>query len=125
MPAITLYSNLTAEDLTVGDVDALVGYLVARLQAAAKEALYGSDAFRALITVKRMVETQGDDTRAVFAAAPVTADLLDARLRQWNKLVRLTYAWHGEDDFSDRWNLIEYRDAAAAAEAATRRLSRL
>ncbi|MFF8617153.1 hypothetical protein [Streptomyces sp. NPDC015350] len=73
-----------------------------------------------------MVEAQGDDTRAVFAATPVTEDLLDARLRQRNKLVCLTCAWHGEDDFSDRWSLIvEYRDAATAAEAAARRLSRL
>ncbi len=125
MPVTTLYSNLTAQDLTLGDVDALVGYLAARLQKARKDAPYGSDASRALSTLKRMVETQGDDTRAVFAAAPVTEDLLDSRLRQWNNLVRLTRSWHMEDDFSDRWNLIEYRDAAAAAEAAARRLSRL
>ncbi|MFD7552588.1 hypothetical protein [Streptomyces sp. NPDC059816] len=121
----TLYSSLTAEDLTLGDVDALIGYLAAHLQNASEDVPFRSDASRVLSTLKRMVETQGDDTRAVFAAAPVTEDLLDARLRQWNNLARLTYAWHMEDDFSDRWNLIEYRDAAAAAEEAARRLSRL
>lgn len=75
--------------------------------------------------MQSLLEAQADDTRAVFGAAPVTDDLLDARLRQWNNLVRLTRAWHWEGDFSDRWNLIQYRDAAVAAEAAARRLSRL
>lgn len=125
VPVTTLYSKLTAEDLTLGDVDALVGYLTARLQKAKEDAPYGSDAFRALSTVQRLLKAQADDTRAVFAAAPVTEDLLDARRRQWNKLTRLTRAWHRADDFSGRWNLIEYRDAAAGAEAAARRLSRL
>ncbi|MEV4000304.1 hypothetical protein AB0K62_32240 [Streptomyces halstedii] len=121
----TLYSNLTAEDLTLGDVDALVGYLTARLEKAKKNASYRSDAYHALSTVQRLLNSQADDTRAVFAAAPVTEDLLDARLRQWNKLIRVILGWRREGDFSDRWNLIEYRDAAAAAEAAARRLSRL
>lgn len=125
MPVTTLYSNFTAEDLTLGDVDALVGYLAPRLQKAQEAASYESDAFHALSTVQRLLKSQADDTRAVFAAAPVTEDLLDARRRQWNKLIRVVRAWRRESDFSDRWNLIEYRDAAAAAEAAARRLSRL
>ncbi|MER6017701.1 hypothetical protein [Streptomyces anulatus] len=121
----TLYSKLTAEDLALGDVDALVGYLIARLEKGREGASYGSDAFHALSTVESLLKSQADDTRAVFAASPVTEELLSARLRQWNKLIRVVRAWRGEADFSDRWNLIEHRNAAAAAEAATRRLSRL
>ncbi|MFE1367252.1 hypothetical protein ACFW84_23855 [Streptomyces anulatus] len=121
----TLYSKLTAEDLTLGDVDALVGYLTARLRKAKKDASFGSDASHALSTVRSLLEAQAENTRAVFAAAPVTEDLLEARLRQWNNLISLTLAWHREADFSDRWNHIKYRDAAAAAEAAAWRLSRL
>ncbi|MFJ3697218.1 hypothetical protein ACIPW9_24210 [Streptomyces sp. NPDC090052] len=121
----TLYSNLTAEDLTLGDVDALVGYLTARLHKATKDAPHKSDASRALSTVQRLLKSQANDTRAAFAAAPVTEDLLDARKRQWNNLTSLALSWHREADFSDRWNHIQYRDAATAAEAAARRLSRL
>ncbi|MFF3959728.1 hypothetical protein ACFYY1_42180 [Streptomyces sp. NPDC001890] len=125
MPATTLYSNLTAEDLTLGDVDALVGYLTPRLEKAKEDAPRGSDVSRALSTLRRLLEAQAEDTRSVFAVAPVTENLLDARKRQWNNLTRLALAWHTKDDFSDRWNLIHYRDAAAVAEAAAWRLSRL
>lgn len=125
VPATTLYSNLTAEDLTLGDVDALVGYLTPRLEKAKKGAPFGSDVSRALSTVQRLLEAQAGDTRAVFAAAPVTEDLLDARKRQWNNLTSLAITWHRDADFSDRWNHIEYRDAAAVAKAAAQRLSRL
>ncbi|MEU3480850.1 hypothetical protein ACI2LO_34830 [Streptomyces sp. NPDC033754] len=125
VPVTTLYSKLTADDLTPADVDTLVGYLTARLQDAMKGAPYDSDAYRALRTVRHLVQAQAKDTRTVFAAAPVTEELLEARLRQWNKLTRLAYAWHEDDDYSDRWGRIEHRDAAEAAAEAARRLSRL
>ncbi|WP_327122132.1 hypothetical protein OG206_32455 [Streptomyces sp. NBC_01341] len=121
----TLYSTLTAEDLTLGDIDALVRYLTPRLQEAKNGLPYDSEAYRALGTVAYLLTSQAKDTRTVFAATPLTKELLEARLRQWNKLTRLTYEWHQDDDYSDRWGPVEHRDAAEAADEAARRLSRL
>ncbi|MEV6477018.1 hypothetical protein [Streptomyces sp. NPDC051657] len=125
MPATTLYSNLTAEDLTLGDVDALVGYLTPRLQEAKSGVPWDGEAYRALRTVEYLLTSQAKDTRTVFAAAPVTKELLGARLRQWNNLAHLAYEWREGDDYSDRWGPIWHRDAAEATEDAARQLSRL
>ncbi|MEW1892226.1 hypothetical protein [Streptomyces sp. NPDC085659] len=125
VPVTTLYSNLTAEDLTLGDVDALVSYLTLRLTKAKKGVPYDGEAYRALRTVEYLLTSQAEDTRTVFAAAPVTKDLLEARLRQWNKVTRLAYAWQQDDDYSHRWGPVRHRDAAEAAEEAARKLSRL
>ncbi|MFJ4619496.1 hypothetical protein [Streptomyces sp. NPDC088812] len=116
---------MTANELTLHDVESFAAFLVARLDELRAAHKGDADVRRLVLAFRLILDAQMEDARAAFGYGGPLASL-SARRRQWNKLVRFGAAWKRCAGYhASRWQHVWHDDAADAARAADARLARL
>lgn len=130
MPPATIAPSrsgeLTAADLTEADVEALAGFLAARLAEVKGRHGLETDEGKTGLVLRLVLASRLRDVRDTFTDD--SPELLPARRRQWNRLVSLATPWrhYSHPDYDKvRWQDVHYADADDAARAAAFRRSRL
>ncbi|AXU16826.1 hypothetical protein [Streptomyces clavuligerus] len=110
-----LPARLTAEDLTLADVDALVAFLDTRIRAAMAGHHSESDTWKAVLATQLVLKRFAKETREAYGRTDRSPQTEQDRFRRWNLLATLALGWKDDVGFDLRWRIVAHPSADGAA----------
>ncbi|MFF3558265.1 hypothetical protein ACFYXL_33180 [Streptomyces tsukubensis] len=108
-------ARLTAEDLTLADVNALVAFLDARISAAIAGHHADSDTWKAVLAAQLVLKRFAKEAREAYGRTDRSPRTEQDRFRRWNLLATLALGWKDDVDFDPRWRIVAHPSTDGAA----------
>ncbi|MFD5030008.1 hypothetical protein ACFWM0_06215 [Streptomyces sp. NPDC058405] len=114
-PTTVPTARLTAADLTLADVEALIGFIELKVSGLLAEHSPDSDAWKAVLGLRLALNYQAKRVREAYGRADYSIEMVQTRLRQWNRLTVLALGWATDAGYDERWKIVNHPDAEGAA----------
>jgi len=108
-------ARLTAADLTLADVEALIGFIDSKVSEVLAEHRPETDAWKAALGLRIALNSRAKRVREAYGRADRSPETVQARFRQWNRLAVLALGWAKDAGYDERWKAVAHPDAEGAA----------
>ncbi|MET7686111.1 hypothetical protein [Streptomyces sp. NPDC005423] len=108
-------SRLTATDLTLADVEALIGFIDSKVSRLLSGQGPETDAWKAALGLRIALNSSAKRVREAYGRADQSPESVQARFRQWNRLAMLALGWEKDAGYDARWKIVAHPDAEGAA----------
>ena len=114
-PTTAPAARLTAADLTLADVEALIGFIDSKVSGVLSEHRTETDAWKAALGLRIALNSRAKRVREAYGRADQMPETVQARFRQWNRLAMLALGWEKDAGYDPRWKIVRHPDAEGAA----------